>query len=209
MGKSKGKNPLGLGWLVILCLTTCAAAGSGAYYIVSKVRSNQKPVANNRSIVVVEPDDVARPQVNQDRKLVVFLPKNSDKGYYLVPVTRTTEDKGDILDLAIRMLLATNKQGGDSANLVPQGTRLLSPVKVKKGIATLDLSKEFVDNFSGGSDQEALTLNSIAHTLVSNSDGKIDKVQILVEGKTAESLGGHFDLTEPIAADSTLLKPGT
>jgi len=208
MGKRNGK-PLGLGWLILLGFMACAAAGSGAYYIVKNIKSKPKPVEHRRTIVVVSPDDTSSNQVSQDRKLVIFLPKSTDKGYYLVPVTRTTQDKGDILDAAVQVLLASSKQGGDSANIVPQGTRLLSPVKVKSGIATVDLSKEFVDNFSGGSDQEALTLNSIAHTLVNNSDGKVQKVQILVEGKTAESLGGHFDLTEPIAADSTLLKPGT
>lgn len=219
MGKIKGQRPLRLGWLIILCCVACAAAGSGAYYVVTKkAKSDAKPVESHRSIVVVEPgtDTDNTPDQQQDqqqtqtqgRKIVIFLPKYSEKGYYLVPVTRTTDEKGDILDLAIRTLLATNKQDGDEEYLIPHDTRLLSPVKVKNVTATVNLSKEFVDNFSGGSDQEALTLNSIAHTIVSNSDGKVEKVLILVEGKTADSLGGHFDLTEPIAADSTLLKPG-
>ncbi len=82
------------------------------------------------------------------------------------------------------------------------------PVKVKGNVATIDLSKEFQENFSGGLDQEALTLNAIIHTLVTNSEGKVKRVRILVEGEPVETLGGHLELGEPVSADSTLLKPG-
>lgn len=219
MRKNKGK-PFGLGWLIILSVATCAAAGTGTYYMVSSSKSNHNPVEHNRSIVVVEPDantdapdsqqqaSVSDQVKESSRKVVIYLPKSSANGAYLSPSTRTTDEKGDILDIAVRALLDSNKTTADGVYLVPKGTRLLSQIKVKSGIATVDLSKEFVNNFTGGSDQEALTLNSIAHTVVNNSDEKVEKVRILVEGKTVESLGGHFDLTEPIVADSTMLKPG-
>ena len=87
-------------------------------------------------------------------------------------------------------MIATNKQEGETGALIPKGTRLLSPIKVSHGVATVNLSVEFVNNFEGGSVQEALTLNSIAHTLVKNSGGKVRAVRILIEGKPAEPLGG-------------------
>jgi germination protein M len=79
-------------------------------------------------------------------------------------------------------------------------------VKVEKGVAVVNLSKEFVNNFSGGSDMEELTLNSIVATVVDSSGGKADRVKIQVEGKTVESLGGHLDLTGPLTPDPEIVK---
>jgi len=78
---------------------------------------------------------------------------------------------------------------------------------VKAGVAVVDLTKQFQENFSGGTMQEALTLNAIAHTVVNNSEGKVKRIRILVEGEPVETLGGAFELGEPFSADSTLLKP--
>ena len=108
------------------------------------------------------------------------------------------------------MLLKAGEQGRRGGGSDSRWHKARSrPVRSKGNIATINLSREFTDNFSGGSDQEALTVNSIVHTLVSNSGGKVNSVRILVEGETVETLGGHFELTDPVKADSTLLRPGS
>ncbi|MCE5321962.1 GerMN domain-containing protein [bacterium] len=201
MAKRKSKS-LSFSWTIILALVVFGAAASATYYLSSGIgkgvkKPESKPVVENHTTITEVPE----------RKVVIYLPVSEKNRFYLVPATRTTELKGDILSVAIKVLLATNGESGEAGKLIPKGTRLLVPVKVSKEVAALDLSKEFVDNFSGGSTQEALVLNSIAHTLVENSGGKVRKVQILVEGNPVESLGGHFELTDPIEADSTLLKP--
>ena len=202
MAKKKSKS-FSFGWIVILALVAFGAAAAVTYHMSTgmhkeiKIRE-VKPVPHKNKTTITE---IA------ERKVVIYLPEAEKNRFYLIPVTRTTEFKGDILSVAVKVLLATNGEKGEAGKLIPQGTKLLVPITGAKGIATLDLSKEFVDNFSGGSTQESLVLNSIAHTLVDNSGGKVQKVQILVEGNTVESLGGHFELTDPIEADSTLLKP--
>ena len=65
-----------------------------------------------------------------------------------------------------------------------------------------------MDNFSGGSDQEALTINAIVHTIVANSSDRVSSVLVLVNGGSVETLGGHLELSYPIEADSTLLHSG-
>lgn len=143
------------------------------------------------------------------REVTIFVPAVAKDRFYLVPVSRATRSSGELLDAALQALLATPGESGEAGKLIPQGTKARGPVKVVNGVAMVDLSREFVENFSGGSTQESLILNSIAHTLVSNSGGTVSKVQILVEGKTVEELDGHFDLSEPFAPASDLLKPGS
>jgi spore germination protein GerM len=205
MVKRKKKKSKGLGVLFVILLVSTVAAGAIAYYMMHSSGSIIRP-PKQKPVVTIVPNKVA--DIPEHQKVTLYLAKDADNGVYLVPATRTISVKDGILDEAIKALLTTNKEGGLSSDLIPQGTKLLSPVNIKNGVAMVNLSKEFVDNFSGGSDQEALTLNSIVETVVHNSGGEAEKVQILVEGKTVETLGGHFGLDEPIAPDSALLKPG-
>lgn len=201
MSRSKKKSS-SIGWLILLFVAFGAAWAAGSYLFFSK--SHPKV-----SVHAVKPDvPISGATAAHGREVTIYLPESTPKGSLLAPVTRRTDAKGGILDAAMDALLTASREKGPAADLIPQGAKLLSPIKVSKGVAEVNFSKEFVDNFSGGSDQEALTLNSIAHTLVHNSGGEVKKVRILVEGNTAETLGGHFELTDPIAADSTMLKPG-
>jgi spore germination protein GerM len=138
---------------------------------------------------------------------VIYLPKENKNGFYLAPVTGTTGAKGSILDKAVVALLDTSKESDVTGNLIPKGTRLLSPIKIANGIAQVNLSSDFVNNFSGGSDQEMLTLNSIVQTVIKNSGGRASRVQIKVKGETVDSLGGHLDMTEPLVPDASKFKP--
>jgi len=78
---------------------------------------------------------------------------------------------------------------------LPAGTRLLS-VRIVDGLATADFSRELRDNFSGGDSGETRTVNAILGTL-----GKfltISRVQLLVQGKPVDSLGGLLALADPL-----------
>lgn len=204
MANRRKKFP-GFGLLLAAVLVVCVGAAAVAFYMTSGSGNAVAPRVAARS--KVKPAVVV--QVGERRKVVVFLPAGEANRVYLAPTTVKTEAKGGALDIAVRALLEAGEEGGRAAGLIPDGTRLRRPVSVDGDTVTVDLTREFVDNFSGGSDQEALTLNAIVHTVVRNSGGEVRKARILVEGETAESLGGHFDLTEPVEADSTLLKPGS
>jgi spore germination protein GerM len=68
---------------------------------------------------------------------------------------------------------------------LPPGTHLRG-IKIDDGLATVDLSREFQQNFHGGDTAESQTINSILTTL--GQFPNIDRVQILVEGKPIEAL---------------------
>ena len=94
-----------------------------------------------------------------------------------------------------RAVQAISQMASGKDSPLPKGTKVIS-VKFGGELATIDLSKEFKDNFSGGSTQEALTIDSVTATLGQFSGVK--KVQFLVEGKKIDALGGGQELTDPI-----------
>jgi spore germination protein GerM len=77
----------------------------------------------------------------------------------------------------------------------PEGVRLLSAT-VQNGALQLNFSPELTQNFAGGSDDEAALVNAITST--AGSFPNIERVQILVDGKPIESLGGHIDLSHAL-----------
>lgn len=197
MGK-KTKKGSGAG-LWMLGLLACLAAAGGLYYYVAVLGGGFDPPRKPSG-------KPARVMVTEERKIVLYLPKETADGFVLKPVTRKIGGQGSILDAAVNALLATSKEPGLVGNLMPRDAKLLAPIKIDKGTALVNLSKEFVDNFVGGSDLEVLTLNSLVATVVDSSGGKAKQVRIEVEGKTVESLGGHMDLTEPLTPDPAIVK---
>ena len=63
-------------------------------------------------------------------------------------------------------------------------------------MATVDLSGEFKANFKGGDSGEAVVLNALISTL--GQFDSVKSVQILVDGKKIDSLGGNQALDEPL-----------
>lgn len=194
---------MSIGWMLVLALAVFGGAAAITYYVTKDSEETGLPPVSRPEV----PERVEGP-ASAAREVTIFIPEVAADRFYLTPVRRTTILKGDLIDAALEVLLATTREGGEAGKLIPQGTELLAPVKTGGGVAVVNLSREFVENFSGGSTQEALTLNAIAHTVVTNSGGRAERVQILVEGKPVETLGGHFELVEPISPDGTLLKPG-
>lgn len=81
------------------------------------------------------------------------------------------------------------------SGVFPPGTRLLSAT-MHDGSLQLNFSAELVQNFEGGSDDEAALINAITST--AGSFPEVQRVQIVVEGKPVESLGGHIDLSQAL-----------
>lgn len=196
---ARRKKSSATGWLVLMAVLAFGVAAAVTYYLVGDWQSPTAPRPKPR----IKPPVVTQVPL---REVTIYIPETSGDRFYLAPSVRKTDKKGKLVDVAMEVLLETAGEQGEAGKLIPKGTKLLSPVQVRNRVATVNLSKEFVANFSGGSTQEGLTLNSIAHTLVDNSEGSVDRVQILVEGSKIETLGGHFEISGPFSADSTLLK---
>lgn len=194
----KSRRGSGIGvW--VAGVVVCAIAAAVAYYLLAGTTSRPGPSGKPS----IPPPNV---RVTEESRVTLFLPIESGDGFVLVPREKPCPAGVDRLDQSLRALLSTNQQSGLVASLIPRGTRLLGSVRVKDGVAEVNLSREFVENFAGGSDQEALTLNAIVATAVRNSGGRAKRVRILIEGGSVESLGGHFDLSGPLTPDPRIVK---
>lgn len=107
----------------------------------------------------------------------------------LAPVKTTLTDPRSPARGALEALIDTTNSP------IPAGTRLRG-VKIDDRTATVDFSGEYQKNFHGGDMQEAEAVNSVLMTL--GQFPSIDRVQILVEGSPIDTLGGHFEISEPL-----------
>jgi len=108
-----------------------------------------------------------------------------------IPLPSGRQQRGEEL---LRALLRVYQQPGAAHPLSP-GAELRSIYLVEPGAAVIDLNSAFADEHRSGILAEQLTVNSLVETLAANVPG-IQRVRILVEGKTRDTLAGHSDLSD-------------
>ncbi|HKD03664.1 MAG TPA: GerMN domain-containing protein [Terriglobales bacterium] len=75
-----------------------------------------------------------------------------------------------------------------------QGSEIRNVYLVDPGLAVIDTNAAFSDTHRSGVLVEELTVASLTETLSANIPG-INRVKILVDGRTRDTLAGHTDLT--------------
>jgi spore germination protein GerM len=100
----------------------------------------------------------------------------------------------------LRALLRIYQQPG-AAHPMAAAADIRAIYLVDPGAAVIDLNAAFADQHRSGILSEQLTVNSLVETLALNVPG-IERVTILVEGKTRDTLAGHADLSDPFDVGS-------
>ena len=141
------------------------------------------------------------PSVLEETEIVLYFA--DDNGQFLIPETRRIKKTNN--DLAKQAVLELIK-GPASSNLYPTipPTTIINALYISDRIAYIDFSPELIKNHPGGSTGELLTVNSLVLTLTSFPD--IDKVQILVDGRSKDTLVGHVDVSMPLERDESWLR---
>jgi hypothetical protein len=105
---------------------------------------------------------------------------------------------------ALVTALLTTAAPAPLANTIPEGTAL-------RGVYVSDRQQLFVDldatvrtRHPGGSMQELLTVYSLVNTVIVNLP-TVAEVQILVDGREADTLAGHVDLRRPLRKNEALI----
>ena len=163
----------------------------------------QKGAQTGSATQTEQTKDMEKPAaaVPKEMQVSVYYPRNDGTG--LIAVSRTVNiEKDDKYTAALKSLLTGSKEKGQT-NVIPKKAKLRS-VTLKNGVAIADFSKELEQNFSGGSTGEEMLVGSIVNTLTDFPE--VQKVQILIEGASVETLSGHMDLSEPITRMTELLK---
>ena len=137
-----------------------------------------------------------------------------DQAMEVLPERRRVEVPGDPAQrestaaLVVKELLK-RPQDPLLRKTLPPEAKLLS-LEVANGTAYVNFSKEVQTKHWGGSAGESMSLLSLVTSLTQldplTSSSAIIKVQILVEGKSVETLAGHFDITKPLWNPSSALR---
>jgi sporulation and spore germination protein len=90
-------------------------------------------------------------------------------------------------------------------SLIPRGTTLRAFYLTDRGDAFVDLSPEASTLHPGGSTYELLTVYAIVNAVTANLTS-IERVQILIDGRQADTLAGHIDLRRPFERDTVLVR---
>jgi hypothetical protein len=89
-------------------------------------------------------------------------------------------------------------------SVIPPGTTLRAFFISERGDAFVDLSGEAASAHPGGAVNELLTVQAIVHAVTDNLSA-VQRVQILVDGHTVDTLAGHLDLRQPLVRDPAVL----
>ena len=124
----------------------------------------------------------------------------------LQPVQRDVTFGEAIADQARRIIEAQIAAApAPLASAIPEGTKLRALYVTERGDAFVDLSAEVTARHTGGALDELFTVYAIVNALTVNLPA-ITRVQILIDGKEADTLAGHVDLRHPLARSLKWIK---
>ena len=178
-------------FMVAGCDNQNAATGSGPQKSGETAQTEMAAAPNE--------DKTVNAAKTQTEITVYFPDANAEK---LIAVQRQITDNGDKYVQAVNALIAGPANEAEGIGIMPKGAKVLN-VTVKGDTATVDFSKEFQTNFTGGSTGEIMLVGSIVDTLTDFPE--IKAVRFTLEGQPLDILGGHLDLTEPVSRMNDLL----
>ena len=173
-------------WVIAVILFFLAGA-AGSYFFIRSFfqQEKQRPSANGEGPIMESMDFSV---------LRIYQPHNNR----LEMTERKIPKRISNTALAEAVIEEFFKQTpGDGGLSVPKNVKLLGLYKDEAQVLYIDLSDEVRRNFQGDALSEYLLLKGIYESLVSNVQDFQD-IKILIEGKEAETLGGHFFLKYPL-----------
>src|SRR5687768_13828939 len=147
----------------------------------------------------------AAPAANVPR-ITATLYYGSADGQSLVPIRREVPLAEGVVPQG-REIVALQLQPAPSpyVSVIPEGTALRAFYVTDRGDAFVDLSPEVSSGHPGGSSTELLTVYAIVNAVTANLP-TIRRVQILIDGREADTLAGHVDLRRPLQQDLSLVR---
>lgn len=139
-------------------------------------------------------------------KKVVTLFFSEEEGEFLVEEKREIPKRDRVEEEARETIaeLIKGPQGGFIPT-VPSRAKLLTLQIDPQGLAKVNFDQALSREHPGGSSAEMLTLYSIVNSLTLNFP-QIKRVQILIDGKAAESIAGHISLKQPVSFNPSIVK---
>ena len=139
-------------------------------------------------------------------KKEVLLYFSDSEGEYLIAEKRPILKKNEVKEEAKETILELIE--GPKEKLIPTlppRTKLLTLQINDAGVAKVNFSSALSKDHPGGSSAEMMTVYSIVNSLALNFP-QIKRVQILIDGKSIETITGHLSLRQPISPKPHLIK---
>jgi spore germination protein GerM len=146
-----------------------------------------------------------RGSISLERKEVLVYFSDPD-GEYLIAEKRPILKKNEVKEEAKETILELIK--GPKGKLIPTlppRTKLLTLQINDAGVARVNFNPALSKDHPGGSSAEMMTVYSIVNSLALNFP-QIKRVQILIDGKSIETITGHLSLRQPISPKPDLIK---
>ena len=141
-----------------------------------------------------------------ERKITATLFFISEDGMSLQPVQREVAFGDPISEQARRIIEAQIAAApAPLASAIPEGTKVRALYVSERGDAFVDLTGEITSKHTGGALDELFTVYALVNALTVNLPA-ISRVQILIDGKEADTLAGHVDLRHPLSKNLKWIK---
>ena len=161
------------GFIAIIAILIIGIVGVGIYLI---MQNNNNTVAQEE----IQPEEEASQETM--RQTIVTLYYQNKETKELIPEGRMVDSKTLLTDpyMTLVNLLIEGPKNEKLESIIAKGTRVLK-AELKGDIVYLDLSKEFIDNHTGGQEQENKTVYSIVNTLTELNE--VVSVKIIINGR--------------------------
>jgi len=137
---------------------------------------------------------------------VIALYFSDQEGEHLVGEKREILKREDVEEEAKDVITGLIKgPRGKLIPTLPPQTKLLGLELGENGVAKVNFDKALSKGHPGGSSAEIMTVYSIVNSLTLNFP-RIKRVQILIEGKAAETIARHLSLGRAISPKPDLIR---
>ena len=167
------------------------AAVIGVFAVVQNFRTTS---------ILTDPIDMRKTGQSLTNVTVFYLDVDS---LSVVPSTRSVAVRVNQTEFIRDLITFLWESPGSLEAPLPHNTRLLHCFVSSRGEITLDFSAEILELPGGSIQEERLRLSALLRTLSENIS-PLDKVRLLVEGKSLEQWGSHLRLDQAIALEEWL-----
>jgi hypothetical protein len=131
----------------------------------------------------------------------------SDDGLMLIPVKREVPLAEGVVAQGREIVESELEPPPDPyVSPMPKGTMLRAFYVTERGDAFVDLSPEVSRAHPGGTSAELLTVYAIVNAVAINLPA-VQRVQILVDGKSVDTIAGHVDVRRPLQRNDAITQP--
>ena len=160
--------------IVIAIIIIVVLIGIGVWYFLFYNKNTEMDTNE-----IIPEEEISEEQMRQTIVSLYFYNENTKS---LTPEGRLIDVKELVENpyLKLMEMLIAGPQNQNLSKTIPDGTKI-NKAKLKGDILYLDLSQEFIENHSGGEEQESITIYSIVNTMTNLTE--VNSVKILIDGE--------------------------